>query len=554
MPRVDLGPVGIKGLNSDTPAQKLDYENFSEGLNMRPFDGSLQGVFDFRSPTVKIDGALGGRNIYAFNQWTPSGSNEFNAVYLWDQNTDGQDLEIQIITDITDPTNDYAVNGASFGVSGLDDNDRFNIDLFAFNEIIIVNNGSATPREVRIVTSQDVTNNNDLTPYLGRFAAFPLTGWIDGLTAERLIPYNNRIIALNANGTYTSSSQLGNVSLLWSTPITSIGTLTGVDFVPQTINSAGDDFATESVGEILDAGQLGEYLIVYKEDAVLQYQDTGDPLYLVGRLLFEDDGLYNPGCFKDIGDGRHFVVGNYGIYLHDGGPNKQNISRGRIERALYSDVHPLGRNRAFTFRHSRDKEVWVCYSSASFYGNGTGSGCDRAFVYNYQNDSWYKRDLPTTLTHGVRGITESEINGQVYIYAWGYNGIKQLWNEQDDVALRRYLPDGYVEFLHSDLGEPGITKDVRQVYPICNDTIGIEITSSNILNSPANFTSIQEVRGKGFRTYDPSVSYKEDYRLNGRYYNFRLEMTSENNGQANESPRNPTITGMGIDVSTGGNR
>ena len=46
MPRIELGEVGIRGLNSDTPAQKLNLDTFADGINLRPFDGALQGVFD----------------------------------------------------------------------------------------------------------------------------------------------------------------------------------------------------------------------------------------------------------------------------------------------------------------------------------------------------------------------------------------------------------------------------------------------------------------------------------------------------------------------------
>ena len=97
----------------------------------------------------------------------------------------------------------------------------------------------------------------------------------------------------------------------------------------------------------------------------------------MGRVLFDDDGLYSPGCFADIGGGRHFVVGNSGVYMHDGGPNKQNISRGRIERELYADVDLVARDRTFVAHHPADKEVWICYKSVDFIG--TNTGCDRAF-------------------------------------------------------------------------------------------------------------------------------------------------------------------------------
>ena len=109
-----------------------------------------------------------------------------------------------------------------------------------------------------------------------------IPNWIaTGVTANRMFQYQNRLIALNLNGAYLGEN-LGNVSLVWSTPITQLGNLEGIDFQFTSSNSAGDDVITETVGEVLDGAQLGEYLIIYKEDAVLQYTDTGEPLYLSG--------------------------------------------------------------------------------------------------------------------------------------------------------------------------------------------------------------------------------------------------------------------------------
>lgn len=550
MPRLQLGEVGIGGLNSDTPAQKQDLTTFARGINMRPFDGSLQGVFDI----TKTDNAnnIGGgqtvntgstpRNLYAMSQWTPTGSSSLNFVYLYETDSDGLNLTFQIVEDLT--------NSASTGISGsttatpLDDNSRFNIDLFPFNDIIIANDGASTPRELRRITQVDINNDSALTGQLNNYAAFPLTGWIAGTTAQRLLTYNNRIIALNGDGTYIGSENLGNVSLLWSTPISALGTLSGIDFVASSTNSAGDDIVTESVGEILDAGELGEYLIVYKEDAVLQYQDSGNPLYLVSRLLFDDDGLYSPGCFADIGGGKHFVVGNYGIYLHDGGPNKENISRGRIETSLYTDVDPAARNRAFVFHHTSDKEVWVCYSSVG--RTGTTTGCDKAFCYNYKNNTWYRRELPVVGNDGIRNMTESELNGKILIFAWGKAGVFQLGDER---ASGTYLSSGWVQFLDNNLGDGTVTKKISAVYPKGEAAFKCAVVSKSSVMATSVVKDSDQLAvpssNSSSRTFDPSTKHKEDYRLDGRYYDIELSMIGTTN---------PKITGFDVEVSLGGKR
>ena len=201
MPRIELGEVGIRGLNSDTPAQKLNLDTFADGINLRPFDGALQGVFDFTKDGISDNiGAPGNnRDIYAMSQWTPTGSTNLNVVYIFDSSgDDGMDLSFQVINNVTDPGASQ-ISGASFGPTPfIDENERFGIDLFPFNDIIVFNDGTETPREIRQVTQADI--DAGLTATVGAYAAFPLPGWISGLTAQKLVTYNNRIIALNGDG------------------------------------------------------------------------------------------------------------------------------------------------------------------------------------------------------------------------------------------------------------------------------------------------------------------------------------------------------------------
>ena len=109
--------------------------------------------------------------------------------------------------------------------TNLDDDARFNVDMFPFNDVLIVNDGISQPI---------VLFRNDDDDYVARF----ILGWPNGVsdlaqaatdvrvTAERMTHYNNRLIALNVSGNYLGDDadddgddvQYGNVSLLWSTP------------------------------------------------------------------------------------------------------------------------------------------------------------------------------------------------------------------------------------------------------------------------------------------------------------------------------------------------
>jgi len=533
MPTIPLQNLGIKGLNTDVPPQALSPENFSEGLNMRPSDGSLQGVKRFSTTFDTNTTGSTARNVYAVTQWTPVGSSSFNLAYLYESSTGV--VSFQVSQDILNPISSSSTVTA---VTNLSPNGRFGFDFFTFNGVIIVNDGINQP--IRI--------SNNGTEAAPNYQALFLSNWFSGLgdgsaqeavvanrvTAQKLAAYNNRLVALNLSGAYLSNENLGNSSLAWSTPITDINTLNGITWRFSSTNSAGDDILTETPGQLLGAKQLGSYLIVYKDDSVYRYQDTGDPLYLSSEMLFEDDGLYSPDCFEDIGDGRHFVLGNYGIYLHDGGPNKLDISKSRIQKDIYDTVNPAHRDRTFTFLNSRDKEVWVCYSAV---GN-SGTGTNFAYVYNYKEDTWHKRSLPN-----LKGITEGEINGELYTYGFSDQGLFLLTGSMES--------GGYARFLKQDLGNPHVTKNINAVYPMSVRAFNTTAIAANSLNA----TVVDSELNKSYssrdarytRTFDPDSNsgYKKDYRLNGRYFNVEISMAGD---------VNPEITGLDLEVKPSGQR
>ena len=113
--------------------------------------------------------------------------------------------------------------------------------------------------------------------------------------ARGMTQYNGRLVAYNL---YLDSPAtpgvevVSPIELLWSQPISSLQSLNGVQWNSAPTNSAGNDYLTESPGEVLAALQLNEYLITYKSDSVYLYTDTGAPLYLVAKTLYTDDGIF----------------------------------------------------------------------------------------------------------------------------------------------------------------------------------------------------------------------------------------------------------------------
>ena len=546
----------------------------------------------------------GPRHIYGMTQWTTTGEGQVNLAYAFG---DPNDLSLQIVRDIEGTST--IIQGAHAGSTGLDFDDKFDLDIIPFNELLIINDGESqptfsqnrgTPANPEYITNYilgwpnggssqtaqtdywtDTTVNVNTSAYavgdsvitmsatvgtslsIGQLIAFSSTSSITSnaddlpdnrvysveaingavvtldrglevavvasanvlgrttgrVTAQRITTFNNRLIALNVSQNWVDG---GNASILWSTPISQLNSLNGVTFIASTSNSAGDDIITETPGEVLDAGQLGNNLIVYKSDSVFVVTDTGDPLYLVAQQIFNDDGLLTPGCFTSIGSQRHFVVGENGIYIHDGGVNKTNVAKGRVEDYFYNNM--INPNRTFLFHQQHDKEVWVCYSHM---GN-TGVGVNRALIYNYELDAWHEREL----INDTRGITASNLDGSYTVYRWGMGGTHTLSNTS-------YLSGGYADFDRHDLGDATMTKRIHGLYPQTENMVDVRLKSSDDLADPPMFDDVRR------RTFDPTMQYKVDYRLYGRYFDLQIIMNQTTN---------PKLTGLHFDITPGGRR
>lgn len=498
-------------------------------------------------------------NVARMAIWKLTGSTATNLVMLYED----QDLNpaLGIIKDIekkdfTDADYYYMpLTNLSLDLS----TERVKLDVFQFNELLVINDSINQPFYLKATQASDGSIqsvyqefipgwftrgiDNTLAPANdGTTLDTPDTTTIPGttlttvldynehvqrtednrITINKMLSYNGRFIALNISKNYLNSpdninsNTLGNSTLAWSTPISSLGDIDDIEFRASSTNSAGDDILTDTPGAILDAGLLGPYLIVYKEDAVYRYQDVGDPLYLQGEPIITEDGLFSEGSFIDLGDGRHFVLGRYGIYLHDGSPNRKEIAKGRILRGIYDDVNPSFKYRTFLHHNKTEKEIWVCYPSIA----NNFKGCDRAFVYNYADDFWYKRSLFL-----IRGMVSAALNSEEKAYIYGVAGISEL-------SVDNNQSNGYLRWFKKDLGDRTVNKRVTAVYPNVTGKFKFTLVPNNYITYTGTGVNPDLVMAKDFVTRDPqyireydastSDTFKLDYRLTGRYYSMEI--------------------------------
>jgi hypothetical protein len=326
------------------------------------------------------------------------------------------------------------------------------------------------------------------------------------------------------HGAGTSDDVYQPIDFLWSSHITTISSLSAASWTAATSNTAGDAFLLDTPGKILDGGQLGEFFIAYKSDSVVRVRETGDTNILSFESIFEDDGIYSTRCFANIGNSQHLVVGNYGVYIHDGQAERKDIAKDLFKETMYDLVASARRDRAFCFQQTRDKEVWFCISTT---GNSSGAeGCDIAFVYNYEDGKLHKRSLPD-----LSDIFETELDGVLKIYA----------AKPDDTNLQvlsntALESGGFFERTDDNLTDNSKIKHINRIHVNAKGTCLLALTGTQNLSDSKSYTNI---------TFNPASNYKVDTRTSGRYMNLKVTMSGTTN---------PELTKLQFDVNMQGVR
>jgi len=569
MPVAPLENVGMGGLNTDQPKESLDLAFWDTGLDMRTFEGALRGVPDFNTDvdTVRLYQNMTDGPDYPANyetirpieiiQWTAAGTNQVDILTIGLDEFDA--CQVKIVGGGEDP----AVVTEPSTVYSFTYNQQYGLQAFTFNEIAVINpttegpmysfdrstfyplpnwfgeeTGSAKTTLVQFdvyraeaITDPDwsaiggSTNMVSGQTFTATVASADITAYgsvkdTNPYFAKKMTTYNGRLVALNLFNDFNDVDDTNDIysplELVYSSSVSDVGTILDLEWYASFRNTAGNAFFTQTPGRVVDAAQLGEFLMVYKTDAVIRMQDTGEPLFVVGDTAFLDDGILSEGCVVDIGSNRHFVVGQYGIYIHSGGPEKEVISNNKVEKFFYGDLATSleDRNLTFVFHDSLDKEVWTCYRSKAASSGDTYKGCNRALVYNYEQGTWYLRSLPN-----VTSITETEVEGAVRIFAASIDvsPASSVTGSLYEIDRDTLVSDGYIQWTSRGLGNVNQVKAVDGLYPTSENEFDIRIATSRTPTAP----DIASVTPKSF---DPDSDFKVDFRQLGRYYTMRWAM------------------------------
>ena len=498
-PEIDFSSIGLV---VDVPSNAIPTGGWSNSLNVRPKNGSVQGVNAFANDILlhHTDANIANGEAKAVCQYTPAGGSSLVIAYIV-KGVNGNGSVVLYDTGGSgnsrwdDVTNATAVNVFTF-------DDDYPPQIFVFNELLIVNPGTDAPPQFTTATNA-----------AGSLA--PIPGWQNDSTGSPIIcrilrPYNQRLIAMSIkeeHGAGTADDVYQPIDFLFSSHITTIASLTAAQWTASTTNTAGDAFLNATPGKILDGGQLGEFFIAYKTDSVVRVRETGDTSVLAIESIFEDDGIYSTRCFANIGNSQHLVVGNYGIYIHDGQSERKDIAKDLFKDTMYALVKSTERNRTFVFQQTRDKEVWLCLPTTS---NST-TGCDLAFVYDYSSGKIHKRTLP-----GITDLFETELDGQLKIFGTkSGTTLQTLSNTVLESA-------GFFERQDDNLGDNTKVKCINRIEVNSKGSVKLALTGTQHLGDSKTYTDV---------TFNPDTDHKIDLRTSGRYMNLRVTMNGTTNPQ-----------------------
>ncbi|MCP5012290.1 MAG: hypothetical protein GY942_20115 [Aestuariibacter sp.] len=485
--RVDIGRLGSIGLIQDQPPWNLPKEAWSGGQNIRCQDGQIgtfAGHSTFATPTVTPYYLLpveAGTNYY----WIYPGVAK---CYVYNGTSH---------TDITRASGDYTGTSA----------DRWNGAVL--NGLPVLNNSIDDPQM--------------WSPVNTGTALAPLTGWDTNNKCKSLRAYKNFLIALNMTESgsdyphklrWSNSADPGAVPSSWT---------------PAASNDAGSNVLGETGGHIVDGIQLRDEFIIFKEDGAYGMQYTGGQFVFRFRRI-NIPGMLAQGCAAEFKGGL-FVVGDGDVYITDGQSHESAIDK-RNRDSLFSAIDADNYTSTFVTPYHAKNEIWICYPSSG------ANFPDTAMVWNYKDNTWSHRELPTDTTFMIPGIVTSasftwdtvpHSSWADWSGSWGARTYSPVADSLVAASDNLYqMDDGnqfggtdancYVERTGLDLGAGLHT--VTNIYPMTEgEAINVYIGSQMHPNEGVSWS--------GPYAFDPSTDYKVDCMVTGRYHAVKFQSADD---------------------------
>ena len=370
-----------------------------------------------------------------------------------------------------------------------------------------------------------INNGVDVPQFMGtannaKFAN--LTNWLSNTTCQVIKPFKRFLVALDI----TESGTRYPFRVRWSHPAEG-GTVPTTWSDSDATKDAGYVDLSQSKGFVIDCVPLGDVNIVYKEDSIWSMSFEGGQSIFGFRQLFDDVGILGRHCAKSFNN-KHFVVSEDDVYIHDG-QTKESIVDEQIRDELFNSMHPDYKTRTFVATNREKNEMWVCFVSNT---NDINAFADTAFVYNWRNNSWSKRDLPYA-SYVDWGVVEFDSTT-----SWADSGTwdtdSDSWNEPlkptlliaSASATKLYIlgsnqnaGTNFRAFVEKDNMHLGMsnTKSVTKIIPRVSGTGSLDFYVGTEMKAHEGTT------WKGPYVFTPGVHSEIPVRATGNYVGIRAE-------------------------------
>ena len=360
---ITIDNLGGVGLIIDIGESDQPINSLSKCENIRCKNGYLTPFGGYK---IYADlSSITGEAFYLLSQQTAT---DYNYIFPCDIDDDGIAEKIYKFDGI-DLTN--ITRQAGTPLVDVDYTSDIQWNGCTLNGLSVLNNGLDNPQ----ILKEDDAQFSDMI-YSGS------TTWASqGYIATVIRAHKNFLVALRI----TESGQLYRNMVHWSSVALPGEQPSSWDYTDITELSNRVVLA-QTDGEVIDGLSLRDDFIVYKEDSVFVLSSVNDPTYVfLARPLFSDRGIFAQDCVCDIG-GRHFVVGDGRVYIHDGS-TAQDVMSGRVADDFFGKIDSVNYKLTFCFFNRVKSEVVICFPDSG------SDRCNSSYVYNVDNNTWTTKSV-----------------------------------------------------------------------------------------------------------------------------------------------------------------
>ncbi|MBR1173885.1 hypothetical protein JQ617_07960 [Bradyrhizobium sp. KB893862 SZCCT0404] len=277
-------------------------------------------------------------------------------------------------------------------------------------------------------------NREDRIPWLMRPADTKfsnLTGWDPSWRAKLIRSYASALVAFNITKTGVRYPTLVKTSDL---VIEAGFEPPSWDATDPTTN-ATENPLTEMNGEIVEAQQLGNSMIIYSNSEAWQMTaDGSDNVYAYRPLPFSK-GAIGTNCVVEV-DNQHYVFGSDDIWRHDG-LSSESIADGRVRKFIYNSMNAKQSDRFFASYNPSKKTISFHYVSGDAFVSFNGNGCNRAAVYHLTSKTWTFDDVPLAFASGYAKVSLNTQTWASVTSTWATAG--GSWQDLEDGFKRTMI-------------------------------------------------------------------------------------------------------------------